>query len=185
VTDGKEPHSNLELKDQEIIVTRRRRRRRPFKLSPWTTDFWVEIAIVSAILFAVFLLVEPWDIREGLFTLTQRLLGTFSGTLEGAFSKFLNWFRGLTLSDATAFAILLVVAVLAMWRARWRMVRNRNLWSTHCPQCNSTDIRRIHRRWLGCEFTRKVITGRLLCPNRPARLDQPFATTKAMAWSWV
>ena len=147
MTDGKKNDPNSESIDQEIIVTRRRRRRRPFELPQWSTEYWVEVAIIAAILFAIFLLVEPWDIREGLFALTQRLINALSGTLGGTVSRFVNWFRSLTLSDATAFVILLFVAVLAAWRTRWRMVRNPRLWSTHCPECNSTDIHRIHRRW--------------------------------------
>ncbi len=134
------------LKADEQTWSRRRRRHWYHKLASWAGEYWVELTIAAAVLLAIFLLVEPWDIREGLMVWARRTLDAFSGTVGVRLGAVARWFRSLTLSDATAVVILLGVTVLAAWRVRWRVMRMEHLWSTRCPECNSTSLQRRHRR---------------------------------------
>ena len=127
---------------------RRRRRRRWYeKLPAWVREYWIEWALVSAVLVAIFLLVEPWQIRASLFTLARSGMGLLSSTLGAAVRSVFAWARGLTLSDATAVMILLGVLVIAGWRLRYRVVNSERYWHTHCPECGSSLLHRTHRRF--------------------------------------
>ena len=150
-----EPKSRIDGQD---AVVKRRSRRRSWRsrlrhwyrgAPPWMREYSVEIGLCTAILIALFLLVEQWDIRVTLFAGVRRIWSTLSGGLGEAGGVLVNWARGLTLSDALGFTMLLGVGLIAGWRLRWRAVRNERFWSTHCPECDSAELRRIHRRLPG------------------------------------
>jgi len=123
---------------------RRRDRRWYQKLPRGAQEYAVEIGMVLAILLAIFLLVEPWDIRETIYRYTRRTFYTSFIAIK-EFAKTLV--DNTTLSDATAFAILLGVLAVAVWRVRWRIIRSERLWSNHCPRCSAPATHRIRRRW--------------------------------------
>ena len=69
VAGGSDSHEGregrpIERSSRQVRVRRRKWYRR---LPPWARDYAVEIGLVVAVLIAIFLLVEPWDIRETLF----------------------------------------------------------------------------------------------------------------------
>jgi predicted RNA-binding Zn-ribbon protein involved in translation (DUF1610 family) len=132
----------------ERSVHHRRVRRRKWyqRLPPWVREYAVEIGLVVAVLIAIFLLVEPWDIRETLFRWARQSWRAFSGFLDAVVSALIAGVGSLTLSDATAVGILLVVVFVAIWRLRWRIIQSERLWSTACPQCGLPELHRIHRR---------------------------------------
>lgn len=125
---------------------RAHRRRWYQRLPPWVRGYAVEIGLVAAVLIAIFLLVEPWDIRETLFRWARRSWQAFSAFFDATVRTLIEGVGRLTLSDATAVAILLGVVLVALWRLRWRIVQSERLWSTSCPQCDLPELHRIHRR---------------------------------------
>jgi len=137
--------------DDPVVVTKRRSRRRKWyqRLPSWVRGYSVELGLGLAILAAIFLLVEPWDIRVTIFGWALSAIEALSGFMDGIASRVSNWARNLTLSDATAFVILAVVILIALWRVRWRIIRNERLWSDSCPRCERSELHRIHRRLFG------------------------------------
>lgn len=133
------------------VVRRQRARPRTWnqKLPGWTREYAIELGLALAILTAIFLLVEPWDIRATLFRWARRAYSGLAGSLGEAGRAVIDWARGLTLSDATAVAILLVVSLVALWRVRWRIIHSERYWSTSCPQCGLSELRRVRRRLAG------------------------------------
>jgi predicted RNA-binding Zn-ribbon protein involved in translation (DUF1610 family) len=112
-------------------------------------EFSIEIGLAIAVLVAIFLLVEPWEIRKTVFRWFRRLFGSLSGFLGGVRDALVNWWVGLTLSDATAFLILLGVLLVSYWRLRWRIIHTERYWSITCPECGFSELHRIHRRLRG------------------------------------
>jgi hypothetical protein len=151
VAGGFDPDEGREDRPRERYGRRHTAGRRRWyqRLPPWVQEYAVEIGLVAAVLIAVFLLVEPWDIRETLFRWARRSWQAFSAFFDATVLALIDGVRGLTLSDATAVVILLVVVFVALWRLRWRIIQSERLWSTTCPQCDLPELHRIHRRFGG------------------------------------
>lgn len=125
-----------------------RRTRRP---SGALVRFWqewrAEIIIVGLGLLAIFLLVERMNIRQTLYAWFVRLitgLGNFGTSLVASLRRFV---ANTTLSDLTAYLLILIVLVLFAWRLRWRVMRLPGLTSQECPRCGG-ELHRIHRHGL-------------------------------------
>ena len=150
--------------EQEAMGTGRRRRRRwTDKLPPWTKEYAVEIGMGGAVLLAIFLLVEPWDLR-------QTILGWLTATADALSASLWNFgvtvVNRLTLSDGIAVIILIAVVLAAGARLRWRILYNPKYWNQTCPRCQSTELKRIHRRWY------ERLAGRLGWPIRRYQCSQ-------------
>jgi hypothetical protein len=130
------------------VSDRRSAQRRKSRIPPWVRDYAIELGLVFSILIAIFLLVEPWEIRKTVFGLVRRSIHAFDKATSTIWNIVLQWFGGLTLSDATAIVLLAVVFVVAGLRLRWRIIRSPRLYSNHCPTCNASGLKRIHRRWI-------------------------------------
>lgn len=129
----------------EVISHRRRSRGR--ELPPWLQEYWIELALILAVLIAIFLLVEPWEIRKTIFGLVEKVFGRSFGLLNTTWNALIGWFRSLTLSDATAVLLLAIVLVLALWRVRHRLLNSKWLTSHVCTRCGSNHLHRVHRKW--------------------------------------
>jgi hypothetical protein len=116
---------------------------------PWMREYSIEIGLGVAVLIAIFLLVEPWEIRATVFRWVKRLVDSLSVFVGGFRDRVVDWVVGLTLSDATAVVILLGVLLVAYFRVRWRVINSRRYWSTICPECGFSQLHRIHRHFRG------------------------------------
>lgn len=119
------------------------------KTPPWVREYWIEIGLTAAVVVAVFLLVEPWDIRVTILRWARGILGSLWANVGEKGRALARWLKSLTLSDATAFLILVGVLFVASWRVRWRVIRTERFWNTACPRCKQGALQRIHRRFLG------------------------------------
>jgi len=109
------------------------------------SEWRVEILIAAVVALAVFLLVEKMQIRQTLLAwLRQGLqyLEAFGGSLA---QGVLSFFRGTTLSDLTAYVLLLIALVVVTWRVRWRFLTTPRLSNLECPDCGG-ELHRVHRR---------------------------------------
>jgi predicted RNA-binding Zn-ribbon protein involved in translation (DUF1610 family) len=153
VAGGHKAGNEMREERLDYPKTKRARPRRWYQNLPgWVGEYSVEIGLVIAVLAAIFLLVEPWAIRATLFRWVSRAYSGLSGSLGVFLRTIVDWARGLTLSDATAVGILLLVLLIAIWRARWRIIHNERFWSTSCPRCGLSELNRVRRN----------LTGRLL-----------------------
>jgi hypothetical protein len=148
VAGGFDLEEHNEERPSERYSRRHRAHRRRWyqRLPPWLQEYAVEVGLVAAVLIAIFLLVEPWDIRETFFRWARRSWLAFSGFFDGTVRALISGVHGLTLSDATAVAILMGVVLVALWRLRWRIIQSERLWSSSCPQCDFPELHRVHRR---------------------------------------
>jgi hypothetical protein len=123
----------------------RRSKGRLAALGRFWREWWVEILVALLIAFAIFLLVEQMDIRQTLFAWLVNLfdsLGTFGSNLVAGFKRFV---RNTTLSDLTAYGLIVIVLGLVVWRARWRLMTSPRWTTQKCPLCGS-ELHRIRRR---------------------------------------
>jgi hypothetical protein len=125
-------------------LVRQRKRRFHERIPNWIIDYAVELGIGAAILIAVFLLLEPWNLRECLISLIKLLIGKITMSLNSFIANFIN---RLSLSDAIGILILLGVTIVIIFRIRWRILNNDHFWSDHCPRCDSSGLKRVRRYW--------------------------------------
>jgi hypothetical protein len=147
---------------------RHRRRHRTaagrFLASIWS-EWRVEALVVLLVILAIFLLVERMQIRQTvLLWLRQgvQVLGTLGERLTQSAQSFV---RGTTLSDLTAYVLLLVAIAFVVWRTRWRLMRMARFTTLECPRCGS-DLRRIHRSTVDRVLSFFVPLRRYRCSNR-------------------
>jgi hypothetical protein len=108
-------------------------------------EWWVEIVIALLIALAVFLLVERMNIRQTLFVLLMRLVEGLAELGSRLSQGVANFVRHTTLSDLTAYVLLVAVIGLVLWRVRQRLLRQARLTEPNCPRCGGK-LHRIHRR---------------------------------------
>jgi hypothetical protein len=109
-------------------------------------EWWVEIVIALLVILAVFLLVERMNIRQTLYALLVGLVAGLEDTIGSLIQNARDFIRDTTLSDLTAYVLLLVVFGLIAWRVRQRLMTQPRFAGAKCPRCGS-DLRRIRRRW--------------------------------------
>lgn len=80
------------------------------------------------------------SLYSGLVALAEGITRAASGAVEGLG----RLARTTTLSDLTAYVLLLVVAGLVIWRVRHRLLTVPRFSELQCPQCGG-ELTRIHR----------------------------------------
>ncbi len=129
-------------------------------------EYAVEIGLLAMVLVAVFLLLEPWDIRATLRRWAVHSSDALTAFLDAATDSLFAAVGRLTLSDATAVILLLVVGLVSVLRLRWRLIHSERLWNTACPKCGYSKLHRIHRRMGGRLLSALGIpVGRYYCRN--------------------
>lgn len=147
----------------------RKRRSRSSRFLRWVRSFWkewrVEILIALLICLAVFLLLEQMNIRQSLYAWLVNLADRLGSFVAWAFQGLVRVARNTTLSDLTAYLLLLVVVGLAIWRIRHRLLAQPRFSELQCPRCGS-GLARIHRRWSDRALSLLVPIRRYQCTNR-------------------
>ncbi len=150
---------------------RLRRRKRPDKRAAarrFWRDWWVEIVVGVLLFLAVFLLVEQMNIRETLLAWSRQRLDDV-GDLAAAMARaVVDRIRHVTLSDLTAYSLILVVAALLIWRTRERLTGSLRWTALQCPVCGS-ELHRIHRTWLDRVINLYVPVRRYQCRDHHCR----------------
>jgi hypothetical protein len=124
----------------------------------------VEIFIALLVCLAVFLLVEQMNIRQSLYTGLVGLAGWLSRAVASVSEGLVKLARGTTMSDLTAYLLLLVVAGLVIWRVRHRLLTVPRFSDAQCPRCGS-QLTRIHRRRVDRVLSMFVPVRRYQCKN--------------------
>jgi len=129
-------------------------------------EWRVEIGIVLALAFAIFLLVEQLSIRQTL----RAWLGRGADTASALLVSLIQGLLSISLSDLTGLVIILIVLWLARSRLRWRLMRAPSLAASNgCPQCGSR-LHRVHRKSLDYAVNSLVApVHRYLCSNQDCR----------------
>jgi hypothetical protein len=141
------------------------RKRRSGTLSRIWQDWWVEILAVVFVLLAIFLLVERMDIRKTLFAWLVGLLDGLGSLGRNLVTGIRRFVQTTTLSDLTAYVLILIVLGLIVWRTRWRLMTLPSLTAQECPHCGG-ELHRIHRRGLDRLVSLYVPVRRYQCRNR-------------------
>ncbi len=114
--------------------------RKSGRLAPFIREYRIELAAMALIVFAIFLLIEPWEIRE---TLVRWLAG-LEDLLLGMVDQVIEELRVFTLSDLTGLILLIMVGAFSLWRIHYRLSRSPRLQPDVCPRCQAP-LYRVHR----------------------------------------
>ena len=148
---------------------RKRKRRQPKKRLVALRSTWrewrVEFIIALLTILAIFFLVERMNIRQTLFSWWVSLLQGLENLVSGLIRGIANLIRNTTLSDLTAYALLIVVACLGFWRFRQRLRTSSRFTEPRCPRCGS-ELHRIRRYWRDRVASVFVPVRRYRCKNR-------------------
>ncbi len=125
----------------------------------------MEIFIAILVCLAVFLLLEQMNIRQSLYAWLVDLADSLGRLVAAAFQGLVRFARNTTLSDLTAYLLLLVVVGLVIWRIRHRLLAQPRYSELQCPRCGS-GLARIHRRWSDRALSLLVPVRRYQCTNR-------------------
>jgi hypothetical protein len=158
------PSSPPELKRRRHRKGQRSKGRLQTLARVWR-NWWVEILVAFLVASAVFLLVEQMNIRATLFAWLLALLdrlGSWGGSLVEGVKRFV---RNTTLSDLTAYGLLVIVLGLVAWRTRWRLMTSPRLTTQKCPVCDG-EVHRIRRRTRDRLLSVFVPVRRYRCRNR-------------------
>jgi predicted RNA-binding Zn-ribbon protein involved in translation (DUF1610 family) len=107
-------------------------------------EWRVEIVIALLVCLAIFLLVEQMNIRQSLYAGLRTSVKWLAGLVASAGQTFARLTQATTVSDMIAYLLLLVVAGLAIWRTRHRLLTLPRFSDVACPRCGS-ELTRIHR----------------------------------------
>ena len=114
---------------------------------------------------AVFLLVERMQIRVTILGWLRQGYQALGALVGGSLLGLVGFVRNTTLSDLTAYLLLLIVVVIVVWRTRWRLMRAPRFTVRACPRCGS-DLHRIRRRLQGRLLNLYVPVRRYRCQDR-------------------
>ena len=107
-------------------------------------NYWVEIIILLAVLFALFMMVGNFDLvksaTRGLILAVNQVNRSFVPAINQLIDKILSF----SLIDLLGVAIIIGACFLLYNRARHRYRTNPDNSATVCPHCGS-QIKRIHR----------------------------------------
>jgi hypothetical protein len=84
------------------------------------------------------------NIRQSLYAWLVALVDGLTNLFTGAYQALVRLVRNTTMSDLTAYLLLVVVAGLVIWRVRHRLLTLPRFSDTQCPSCGS-ELVRIHR----------------------------------------
>lgn len=135
-------------------------------------EYWIELVAASLVAVGIFLLVEPFNIREGLQTLALTLFDELDRSLGRISQGLTEFLRSFTISDLTGVILLAMASVFIVWRVRARFLVSQRWRSTTCPRCGG-QLERTHRTSLD------HLVGRLFLPHG----RRYYCTNKECGWS--
>jgi hypothetical protein len=124
--------------------------------------------VVILVLLAAFLLVERMQIRQTLLHWLRQGIQGLSSFGESIVQGFLTFVQNTTLSDLTAYALLLVAFIFVALRTRQRLMTSPRLTTHECPRCGS-ELRRIHRNSMDLLLDLYVPVRRYKCSDHDCR----------------
>jgi ribosomal protein L32 len=155
----------------QTSLSRRRKRRRSRAWQAITTiwaEWRVEIVVVILVLLAIFLLVEHVQLRQMAVNGVRQGLKGVDRLVAGVLQGISDFVQDTTLSDLTAYVLLLIAFAFAVFRVRWRLVRLRRLQTRECPRCGG-ELHRIHRHTADRLLSLYVPVRRYQCKNDGCR----------------
>jgi len=143
---------------------RRKSNRFPASLQRTWQGWWAEILVALLVPLAIFLLVERMSIRQTLFAWLMGLLRWLDSLIDGLVQGVASFVRNTTLSDLTAYVLLVMAIGLVAWRTRQRLISQPRFAELKCPRCGS-GLHRVHRYWPDRVLSIYVPVRRYRCKN--------------------
>ena len=110
-------------------------------------EYRIEFIAGGVALIGIFLMIEPFDIREALLNTLTKLANNILAGLEGLVTRVNNRATVLSVSDVLGILLVLLAVGFIVWRIRFRFRTGKRWQSDLCPKCSS-QIMRVHRNWL-------------------------------------
>ena len=107
-------------------------------------NYWVEIIILLAVLFALFMMVGNFDLVKSASRGLSLAVKQVNRSLVTAINQLIDKILSFSLIELMGVAIIIGAGFLLYNRARYRYRTNPDNSATACPRCGS-QIKRIHR----------------------------------------
>ena len=104
-------------------------------------EYRLELLVVLIALIGIIVLVNPFNIRAGLFSVFEGLkssLSTFKANTSAHLSRY-------TATDILGWLIIFLAMVFGIWRGRYRFLESKIYGSRDCPKCGSP-LKRTRRK---------------------------------------
>lgn len=118
----------------------------------------VELIALLVILFGIFLLIEPFEIRESLWKGLRWLSDTLTWLADVGARQVVGYFKSFTISDLLGWILLISASIFFAWRIRVRFLHSETWRARACPKCGSR-LHRVHRSRFD------ILLGRSLLPH--------------------
>jgi hypothetical protein len=128
----------------------------------------VEILVVLMVVVAIFLLVERMQIRQTLLGWLRQAVQALGQALVGLLRGLVRFVQTTTLSNLTAYVLLLIALVLVLWRVRWRLMTASQFTDQSCPRCGAS-LCRVHRHAADRALNLFVPVRRYRCKDHECR----------------
>lgn len=156
------------MEDEKWV--RRRREPRTGKFRQFTKKYRFELAWTGLVLVGLFLLFEPFSLRETLWAWARgtahRLLIHLS-SLDQAIGNFL---ARTSPSDLLGFALIAAAVVALLLHTRQRLLTDERYTAIKCPKCSGA-IHRVHRTSLDRWVSAYVPVRRYRCADSRCRWE--------------
>lgn len=116
------------------------KRKRPFwrRLHHWITHYPLELVMLLVLFSGILLLLNPLPAIDQLMDLLP--IG-----IQGRPWRIGQWLAYEGGAQISGGGILVLIIGIGLYRARHIMLYRKSLWSTHCPNCLTPQLKRIHR----------------------------------------
>ena len=84
----------------------------------------VELIALLVILFGIFLLIEPFEIRESLWKGLRWLSDTLTWLADVGARQVIGYFKSFTISDLLGWILLISASIFFAWRIRVRFLHS-------------------------------------------------------------
>jgi hypothetical protein len=106
----------------------------------------IELIAGFLVLAGVFLMVEPFEIREALLSAITKIVNAILSTINQVLIGAGNRAASLTTSDLIGIMLVLLAGGVIVWRIRHRFITGKRWAIDICPKCTKP-IMRVHRNW--------------------------------------
>lgn len=158
----------MELGDGEWV--RRRSEPKEGRVRQFVTKYRFELVWVGLVLLGLFLLFEPFNLREMVWAWARNAAHHLLAHLTRLDDAISGMLTRISPSDAVGLGLIIASAVAIVLRTRWRLLTDKRYTALVCPRCGGS-IHRVHRKRVDRWINAYVPVRRYRCADSRCRWE--------------